>query len=138
MRPSPDRSAAERSRPCTRRRVRRAAIGDELELRVALLPQPSMFGAEPRVVREPAHAVIIELRVVPGNTLTGMAQHDDGWSHGDMLSQAPAAAGRSVPPFGELLREWRERRRLSQLELALQAGTTQRHLSFIERGKSTP
>jgi transcriptional regulator with XRE-family HTH domain len=37
-----------------------------------------------------------------------------------------------------LLREWRERRRVSQLELALRAGTTQRHVSFIERGRSLP
>lgn len=36
------------------------------------------------------------------------------------------------------LRGWRQRRRLSQLELALRAGTTQRHLSFIERGRSIP
>jgi transcriptional regulator with XRE-family HTH domain len=36
------------------------------------------------------------------------------------------------------LRAWRERRRLSQLEVALRAGTTQRHLSFLERGRSLP
>jgi transcriptional regulator with XRE-family HTH domain len=37
-----------------------------------------------------------------------------------------------------MLREWRERQRVSQLELALRAGTTQRHVSFIERGHSRP
>jgi transcriptional regulator with XRE-family HTH domain len=36
------------------------------------------------------------------------------------------------------LREWRARRRVSQLELALRAGTTQRHVSFIESGRSVP
>ncbi|MEU6841744.1 helix-turn-helix transcriptional regulator [Streptomyces sp. NPDC046716] len=36
------------------------------------------------------------------------------------------------------LRKWRTRRRVSQLELALRAGTTQRHLSFIESGRSAP
>jgi len=36
------------------------------------------------------------------------------------------------------LREWRRRRRVSQLELAVRAGTTQRHVSFIESGRSTP
>lgn len=41
-------------------------------------------------------------------------------------------------PFGEALRRWRSLRRVSQLELALQAGTTQRHLSFVERGRSVP
>jgi transcriptional regulator with XRE-family HTH domain len=40
--------------------------------------------------------------------------------------------------FPQALREWRERRRMSQLELALGAGTTQRHVSFIERGRSMP
>jgi transcriptional regulator with XRE-family HTH domain len=46
----------------------------------------------------------------------------------------------SARPLGvaELLREWRERQRVSQLELALRAGTTQRHVSFIERGRSLP
>jgi transcriptional regulator with XRE-family HTH domain len=40
--------------------------------------------------------------------------------------------------IAEILRDWRERRRVSQLELALRAGTTQRHVSFIERGRSLP
>lgn len=40
--------------------------------------------------------------------------------------------------IGELLREWRERRRLSQLELALQAEVSTRHLSFLETGRSRP
>jgi transcriptional regulator with XRE-family HTH domain len=40
--------------------------------------------------------------------------------------------------FGTVLRGWRARRRLSQLELALAAGTTQRHVSFLEQGRSVP
>jgi transcriptional regulator with XRE-family HTH domain len=40
--------------------------------------------------------------------------------------------------FCSLLRESRERRRLSQLDLATLAGTTQRHLSFVEQGRSRP
>ncbi len=40
--------------------------------------------------------------------------------------------------FPHALRERRTRRRLSQLDLALRAGTTQRHLSFIESGRSAP
>jgi transcriptional regulator with XRE-family HTH domain len=39
-------------------------------------------------------------------------------------------------PLGTLLREWRQRRRLSQLELALDAGVSARHLSFLETGRS--
>jgi transcriptional regulator with XRE-family HTH domain len=42
------------------------------------------------------------------------------------------------PPIGELLRTWRERRRLTQLELALQAEVSTRHLSFLETGRSSP
>src|ERR687893_2129291 len=41
-------------------------------------------------------------------------------------------------PVGELLRRWRGRRHLSQLELALEAGISARHLSFVENGKSAP
>ena len=37
-----------------------------------------------------------------------------------------------------MLREWRERRRLSQLELASQADVSTRHLSFVETGRSQP
>jgi transcriptional regulator with XRE-family HTH domain len=41
-------------------------------------------------------------------------------------------------PVGELLRRWRGRRRLSQLELALESGISARHLSFVENGRSAP
>jgi transcriptional regulator with XRE-family HTH domain len=40
--------------------------------------------------------------------------------------------------FPTTLRDWRDRRRISQLELALRAGTTQRHVSFMETGRSAP
>ncbi|RFC71351.1 helix-turn-helix domain-containing protein [Streptomyces sp. AcE210] len=40
--------------------------------------------------------------------------------------------------IGPLLREWRERRRVSQLELALRADSSARHLSFVETGRSRP
>lgn len=41
-------------------------------------------------------------------------------------------------PVGELLRQWREHRRLSQLELALDAEVSTRHLSFVETSRSLP
>lgn len=44
----------------------------------------------------------------------------------------------STAPFGPLLREWRQRRRYSQLDLAIEAGVSARHLSFVETGRSTP
>lgn len=40
--------------------------------------------------------------------------------------------------FTTVLRGWRSARHLSQFELALRAGTTQRHLSFVEQGRSRP
>jgi transcriptional regulator with XRE-family HTH domain len=41
-------------------------------------------------------------------------------------------------PFGVLLRRWRERRRLTQADLALAANSSTRHLSCLETGKSQP
>jgi transcriptional regulator with XRE-family HTH domain len=48
---------------------------------------------------------------------------------------ATATTSRDVGP---LLREWRQRRRLTQLELALDAGVSARHVSFVETGRSQP
>jgi transcriptional regulator with XRE-family HTH domain len=41
-------------------------------------------------------------------------------------------------PIGDYLREWRQRRRMSQLDLACEADISTRHLSFLETGRSTP
>lgn len=41
-------------------------------------------------------------------------------------------------PVGDLLREWRQRRRLSQLDLACEAEISTRHLSFVETGRAAP
>lgn len=40
--------------------------------------------------------------------------------------------------FGDLLRHWRQHRRLSQLDLAAEADISTRHLSFVETGRSVP
>lgn len=40
--------------------------------------------------------------------------------------------------FPGLLREWRQKRRLSQLELSLVSGVSQRHVSFLESGRARP
>jgi len=48
------------------------------------------------------------------------------------------AAPLTKAPVGQLLRQWRERRRLSQLELSIQAEISTRHLSFVETGRSRP
>lgn len=41
-------------------------------------------------------------------------------------------------PLGSMLREWRARRKVSQLDLALASDISARHLSFIETGRSAP
>ncbi|GHE05537.1 helix-turn-helix domain-containing protein [Streptomyces alanosinicus] len=60
-----------------------------------------------------------------------------------MTIVATGPAGSSTAPaadkgVGPLLRAWRERRRVSQLELALRADSSARHISFIETGRSRP
>jgi len=43
-----------------------------------------------------------------------------------------------VPQLGELLRYWRLERGKSQLALSMDSGISQRHLSFVESGRSVP
>jgi len=58
------------------------------------------------------------------------------------MTGMPAREGRSsaaaAPHFGRLLRRWRSTRAVSQLDLALVAGVSTRHLSFLETGRSAP
>jgi transcriptional regulator with XRE-family HTH domain len=49
-----------------------------------------------------------------------------------MVSESPPS------PVGALLKQWRERRRMSQLGLAIEAEISSRHLSFVETGRSRP
>src|ERR1700729_1334657 len=49
-----------------------------------------------------------------------------------------ARSARATPAVGQLLREWGERRRISQLDLSIQADISARHLSFVETGRSQP
>jgi transcriptional regulator with XRE-family HTH domain len=51
------------------------------------------------------------------------------------MSSLPAT---SAPAVGSLLREWRSRRRISQLELSSETGISTRHLSFVETGRARP
>ncbi len=53
-----------------------------------------------------------------------------------MMSSQTATAPKTG--VGPLLREWRRRRRRSQLDLALEAGVSARHISFLETGRSNP
>jgi transcriptional regulator with XRE-family HTH domain len=44
----------------------------------------------------------------------------------------------AVPQLGELLRYWRQQRGKSQLDLSMDTGISQRHVSFVESGRSSP
>ncbi len=55
-----------------------------------------------------------------------------------MSAALPLSAAGAPLPVGTLLRDWRQRRRLSQLDLALDAEVSTRHLSFVETGRSLP
>ena len=63
------------------------------------------------------------------------------------VPRAPSARGAAgglyrwsmaTPGIGELVRDWRGRRRRSQLDLAIDVGVSARHLSFVETGRSKP
>jgi transcriptional regulator with XRE-family HTH domain len=54
------------------------------------------------------------------------------------LIQVSVATEQEPLTVGELIRFWRTRRRLSQLELALEAKLSTKHLSFVETGRSRP
>lgn len=45
---------------------------------------------------------------------------------------------RTSPALSETLREARKMRRMSQLELSMRVGVSQRHMSFVESGRSNP
>jgi transcriptional regulator with XRE-family HTH domain len=53
---------------------------------------------------------------------------------------SPANRAGKAPPneLGQLLRQWRDQRGISQLDLSFDAGVSQRHISFIESGRSVP
>jgi transcriptional regulator with XRE-family HTH domain len=55
-----------------------------------------------------------------------------------MIAARPPSSALPPAHVGALLREWRAARRLSQLDLALEAGVSARHLSCVETGKAQP
>ena len=55
-----------------------------------------------------------------------------------MEQQTLSASPTGQQRVGDLIKDWRARRRMSQLDLALEAGVSQRHLSFVESGRSAP
>ncbi|WP_459252045.1 helix-turn-helix domain-containing protein [Paraburkholderia rhynchosiae] len=61
--------------------------------------------------------------------------HEHSLSLAQTAASPPPSASRTV---GDLLREWRQRRRMSQLLLATEADISTRHLSFVESGRALP
>lgn len=55
-----------------------------------------------------------------------------------MNTTANPVSANAAPKIGHLLREWRQRRRWSQLEFACEAEISSKHLSFLETGRSQP
>ncbi|MDQ0957706.1 transcriptional regulator with XRE-family HTH domain [Streptomyces sp. B4I13] len=74
--------------------------------------------------------------------MTVVATGTESASADPAVSADPAGSARSADAggrgVGPLLRAWRERRRMSQLELALRADSSARHVSFVETGRSRP
>ena len=87
--------------------------------------------------------------LVMGATLRRFGSRGDypsGHRRGDFITSQvmvhaddrPYSGAMARPPVGELLRDWRTRRRRSQMDLALDVGVSTRHLSFVETGRSRP
>jgi transcriptional regulator with XRE-family HTH domain len=66
--------------------------------------------------------------------------HAVDYVRGNGIGEPPRyrCAMATVRPVGDHLREWRQRRRMSQLDLAVDAEISTRHLSFLETGRSQP
>ena len=56
----------------------------------------------------------------------------------NQMTSPPSSVAAPAHPLGDLLREWRGARRMSQMDLALEAGVSTRHLSCVETGKARP
>src|SRR2546423_15112146 len=100
------------------------------------MPEPSRRAAQERWTRSQTED--------PGLTRAGDAAGAASFPRRNRLADPPGlhspamATAISEQQVGPLLRQWRERRRVSQLELALEAGVSARHVSFVETGRSKP
>jgi transcriptional regulator with XRE-family HTH domain len=84
------------------------------------------------IVRRLVHSRSVSAAARTSNSLEGM-DFRVGDSYDELVTVAAEPSR-----FACELRHWRRTRHWSQLELAVRAGTTQRHLSFIEQGRSRP
>src|SRR5205814_2334445 len=86
-----------------------------------------------------ARSIVIE-RLLPGvsDAITSKVISPDERSVYSPRMQRAQTKDMPAATFGPLLSRWRARRRLSQLDLSVEAGISTRHLSFLETGRSQP
>src|SRR5688572_20859277 len=152
-------------RPCDVARSRRPAANARASVVTvggASAPMPLAPTAHPVVPHDiaPAATAMKALRFMSSAPLLRMARMirrgvrrlNDAAGHLAMTCEVMAAVtppayprrvnalakAATQPPLGTLLREWRSARRLSQLDLALAAEVSTRHLSCVESGKAQP
>jgi transcriptional regulator with XRE-family HTH domain len=77
--------------------------------------------------------IIMPTRDNQGNYLTGNQSHRL-WS----FAMKQRVIDHQPTTFGTLIKQWRDRRSLSQLDLALTSKVSQRHISFLESGRANP
>ncbi len=63
--------------------------------------------------------------------------HENNYVRGNILSTQPPVK-LAPQSFGSFLKHWRKQQKISQLELALRSAVSQRHISFLESGRSIP
>lgn len=99
--------------------------------------RPSASGQGRRASRPEGTALT---SVVPGMTArgSGEAQDLDLDRPRSQYDSRVGAGPAGISPFGRHVRRWRAIRRMSQLDLAVAAGTTARHISFVKTGRSRP
>src|SRR4051812_7840562 len=69
---------------------------------------------------------------------TGLRRPEPAGDRRDSIHAMSTTATATRPGVGELMKEWRSRRRRSQLDLSSEVGVSTRHLSFVETGRSRP
>jgi ribosome-binding protein aMBF1 (putative translation factor) len=128
---------ARREQPCTiaaSHAIVRAEFSCSLTVahRSDVMAQPgsSSTGA-PERVRMKSSSRMADAPVEEGDDL------DDATVRGQPRDATNSLAIQPQAGVGDLVREWRQRRRLSQLELAGEADISTRHLSFVEIGRAT-
>jgi ATP synthase F0 subunit c len=114
-----------------------------------LIASASDSGSRPRIrssdARRRLHAMNQPVQTGPGRPKPARSPREErsgarvaGGAHMTAIGYRPWMTPQSLRPVGVQLREWRQRRRMSQLDLACDAEISTRHLSFVETGRAAP